>query len=126
MKNPRPMRPGRNERGSTLVELVMAISVFTIGVLGMVQTSVVTRMQAKAGQISTDVWSVSQSQIETLRGLEFDSLRSGSGSVRGFPVTWTVSGTDPKIVTLGVVRPRVTGGLAVDTFVTMITDWEEE
>ena len=40
----------------------------------------------------------------------------------GFPISWTVSGTAPKVVVLAIERRSVLGGMTVDTFVTHAAD----
>ena len=60
--------------------------------------------------------------METLRSLPPDDLVSDSDTVWGFPISWTVSGTAPKVVVLAVERRSVLGGMTVDTFVTHAAD----
>ena len=107
-----------SEAGVSIVEVLVALLVFTIGALAATQHSLTANQQAKAGEIITESAAAAQYQMETLGSLPRDSLVSGSGSVWGFPIKWTVSGTDLKVVVLAVERRRVLGGVTVDTFVT--------
>ena len=113
----RTRAPGR-EAGISLVEVLVAMIIFTAGVLAVVQQMLTARQQARAGEIITESAAAAQYQMETLRSLPFDSVVSASDTVWGFPLTWTVSGTNPKVVLLTVERPSVLGGVVVDTFVT--------
>ncbi len=108
------------EGGISLLEVMVAMLIFTIGALAAVQQSLTARQQARAGEFITEAAAVAQYQMETLRSLPYDSLSSGSRTVWGFPLTWTVSVSDttPKVVVLAVERPTVLGGVTVDTFVT--------
>ena len=106
------------EAGVSLLEVVVALLIFTIGALAAVQQSLTARQQARAAEIITEATAAAQYQMETLRSLPYDSVYSASGTVWGFPLTWTVSGTAPKVILLTVERPSVLGGVAVDTFVT--------
>ncbi len=106
------------EAGVSLLEVVVALLVFTIGALAAVQQSLTARQQARAGEIITEAAAAAQYQMETLRSLPYDSVASDSDTVWGFPLSWTVSGTAPKVVVLAVERPTVLGGVTVDTFVT--------
>ena len=106
------------EAGVSLVEVVVALLVFTIGALAAFQQTLVARQQARAGEIITEAAAAAQYQMETLRSLPYDNIDSGSDTVWGFPLTWTVSGAAPKVILLTVERPSVLGGVAVDTLVT--------
>ena len=108
------------EAGVSLLEVMIALLVFTIGALAAVQQSLTARQQAKAGEYITEAASAAQYQMETLRSLPYDSLSSGSDTVWGFPITWTISGATPKVALLTVERPSVLGGMKVDTFVTYV------
>ena len=50
-------------------------------------------------------------------------VSGGSDTIRGYPVAWTVSGTDPKTVVMAVTRPDVLGGQSIDSFVMVVPDW---
>ena len=112
------------EAGVSIVEVLIALLVFTIGALAAAQHTLVARQQAKAGEIITEAAAAAQYQMETLRSLPYDSVDSDSDTVWGFPISWTVSGTAPKVVVLAIERPSVLGGMTVDTFVTYAADIE--
>ena len=109
--------------GFSLVELVVAITLFSLVVLGMIQMAMVSRTLTRAGELKTRAWSVASQQMEQLRLTPFDDLTSGSDSVQGYPVSWAVTGTEPKTVTLLIERPDVLETSAVDTFVMHVSDW---
>ena len=108
------------EAGVSLLEVMIALLVFTIGALAAVQQSLTARQQARAGEIITEATAAVQYQMETLRSLPYDSIGSDSDTVWGFPLSWTISGQDPKVVLLTVERPSVRGGVTLDTFVTYV------
>ncbi len=110
------------EAGVSIVEVLFALLVFSIGGLAAAQHTLVARQQARAGEIITEAAAAAQYQMETLRSLPHDSLDSDSDTVWGFPISWTVSGTAPKVVVLTIERPSVLGGMTVDTFVTYAAD----
>ena len=111
----------RRQAGVSILEVLVSLIVFTVGALAAVQQSLMARQQARVGEWVTEAAAAAQYQMEALRSLPYDSLGSGSDSVWGFPLTWTVSGTRPKVVVLAVERPTVLGGSTVDTFVTYAT-----
>ena len=104
--------------GVSVVEVLVALVVFTVGALAAVQQMLTARQQARAAELITEAAAAAQYQMETLRSLPYDSVASDSDTVWGFPLTWTVSGASPKVVVLTVERPSVLGGVTVDTFVT--------
>ncbi len=110
------------EAGVSIVEVLIALIVFTVGALSAAQHTLAARQQARAGEIITESAAAAQYQMETLRSLPPDSLESGADTVWGFPISWTVSGTAPKVVILVIERPSVLGGIAVDTLVTYAAD----
>ena len=110
-------------RGASILEVVVATIILLTCVLGVVRMSIVAHQQARAGSFATDMWTVAQLQFEALRAERFDSLSAGTDTIRGYPVAWSVAGTEPKTVTLGVTRPNAIGGEAVDTFVMLVADW---
>ena len=110
------------EAGVSIVEVLIALIVFTVGALSAAQHTLAARQQARAGEIITESAAAAQYQMETLRSLPHDSLDSGADTVWGFPISWTVSGTAPKVVILVIERPSVLGGMVVDTFVTYAAD----
>ena len=114
-------KPGP-EAGVSIVEVLIALIVFTVGALAAAQHTLVARQQANAGEIITEAAAAAQYQMETLRSLPPDNLVSDSDTVWGFPISWTVSGTAPKVVVLAIERRSVLGGMTVDTFVTHAAD----
>ncbi len=110
------------EAGVSIVEVLIALLVFTIGALAASQNTLSARQQAKAAEIMTEAAAAAHYQMETLRSLPRDSLDSGADTVWGFPISWTVSGTAPKVLVLTVARSTILGGMSVDTFVTYAAD----
>lgn len=77
--------------GFTLVELLVALMIFAVGMLGLAATAgSVTRMMGGAKR-QTIAAQVAQSRIERLRATPCTTLTSGSETVRGITNTWTVS-----------------------------------
>ena len=110
------------EAGVSILEVLIAMLVFTIGALAAVQQSLTARQQARAGEIITEAAAVAQYQMETLRSLPYDNLSSDSDTVWGFPLIWNVTAGDPKVILLSVERQSVLGNVTVDTFVTYVAD----
>lgn len=97
----------RSVRGFTLIELMMAMMVLTVGVLSLAATSSIVVRQIGGAQEQTVAATVAQSRLERLRGLgcSAPSLIGGSATTRGIKETWTASvttgpNTAAKIMTL--------------------------
>ena len=77
--------------GFTLVELLVAMMVFAVGMLGLAATAgSVTRMMGGAKR-QTIAAAVAQSRLEKLRSSPCASITSGSETVRGITNVWTVT-----------------------------------
>ncbi len=116
--------------GFSLVEVIIAMLVLTMGVLAMAGTTALVVRQTTIAQSTSERAAALQSTIERLRGMDFDSLANGSDSVGPFAVSWTVTGGPPiSTVTIVMTGPGLTpvaGSLpvmsttAVDSFTYMV------
>lgn len=96
--------------GFTLVELLVAMMVFAVGMLALVASAAtVTRMMGGARR-QTIAAAIAQSRIERLRASPCSTLTSGADTVRGVVSTWTVqSGTRSVNVSETVIYPTTRG-----------------
>ncbi|MEO6436928.1 MAG: prepilin-type N-terminal cleavage/methylation domain-containing protein [Tepidisphaeraceae bacterium] len=91
--------------GFTLVELIVAMLMLTIGLLGLAGVGAVVLKQMKGGTYQTIAASIAQSRFEQLEGDACTTIASGSATVRGMSETWTVT---PLGVRAKTVRDTVT------------------
>lgn len=82
-------RPART--GFTLVELIVAMLMLTIGLLGLAGVGAVVLKQMKGGTNQTIAASIAQSRFEQMEGDGCASVISGTATVRGMTETWTVA-----------------------------------
>ena len=82
-------RTGR--AGFTIVELIVAMLMLTIGLLGLAGVGAVVLKQMKGGTYQTIAASIAQSRFEQLEGDPCASIISGAATVRGMSETWTVA-----------------------------------
>jgi prepilin-type N-terminal cleavage/methylation domain-containing protein len=116
MKIKRMHSPKTKNEGFTLIELVVALLVFTVGIVGILKMHQASVQANSYNMQLTEAVAVAQNQLETLHGLAFTSTSMAVGvhgtniipSPRNFPynVSWLV--TNP-----GSVFPTRTIALSV-------------
>lgn len=116
----------RSRAGFTLVEVIVALIILTIGVLGLAGTTALAVRQVTLADITSERSAALQSAIEGLRRMPYADVANGSDSIGRFDVSWTVSETQRtktvRIVTVGpglgsgAGMPGLRGNVA-DTFV---------
>ncbi len=115
------MKQLASRSGFTLVEVIIATMILTVGLLGLASTAgVVTRMIGQGQRYSEVAWMASQ-RFETLKSQTCASMSSGSVSEGQFSSVWTVTplGTAANRISVKVTSP--TGvGTRVDTFETSV------
>ena len=116
-------RPPDNVMGMSLVEVLIALVILAVGLLALFQQSIVARQQSLTGELKTETAALAQFKFEGLLAGQFDSISTGSDTLQGHPMTWTVTGTDPKTVTLTVERRGVLQDAVTDTFITIVSSW---
>jgi prepilin-type N-terminal cleavage/methylation domain-containing protein len=109
--------PLADRRGVSLVEILVALTILSGALLSLAGATGLASRQVLSGRTDLNAWAASQSQAEDLMARGFDTISSGSATVHGFPMTWTVSGTNPKKVLLEVDWTNRSGRAATDTVV---------
>lgn len=115
----------RARAGFTLVEVLVALIILTVGVLGLAGTTALAVRQVTLANVTSERSAALQSVIERLRAQPYDDLTDGSATFGRFTTTWAVTpeqrSTAVEIVTEGPGSGAGTGlpGLkasVVDTF----------
>ncbi len=111
----------RDARGVSLVEVLVALLIFTMAILALATAGSIASKTLRSGRSYMGSWAVAQSKLDSLTALGWTALggQSGTETVQGFPVTWNVQGTNPRRVTL-VVQRTLSGTVYADTFVTYV------
>lgn len=91
MRKARRYGRNRTRSGFTLVELIVAMLMLTIGLLGLAGVGAVVLKQMKGGTYQTIAASIAQSRFEQFEGDPCASIVSGTASVRGMTETWTAT-----------------------------------
>ncbi len=110
-----------NARGVSIIEVIVALFIFTIVVLGLAASGLVASQTLRSGRSFIASSAVAQTKLDSLTAMGWDSIAGASGTdnVQGFPVSWNVLGTNPRRVIVVVQRTAPTGVFA-DTFVTYV------
>lgn len=103
------------EGGFSLVELIVSVTIMSVGVLGYASSSVVLEQQVSVAAIESDRNSAMVTAVERVRAIDFDTLASGADSVGGYHIDWSVTpqGTyvkEVQVVTTGRGLAMASGG----------------
>jgi prepilin-type N-terminal cleavage/methylation domain-containing protein len=112
----------KSRGGFTIIELVVAIIIMTVGVLAIATSSAGVAKQMRAGNQSALASVIAQSRLETIRSLGCSSLSDGSAATRGMTEKWNIVwlSTRTRVVTESVTyvpRAKVTRTLALRSVV---------
>ncbi|MDZ7779159.1 MAG: prepilin-type N-terminal cleavage/methylation domain-containing protein [Gemmatimonadota bacterium] len=112
--------------GFTMVEVIVAIVILAIGLLGLAGSSGYLIRTVSLGDLMTERSAAFQSTIDRLQSLPYDSVTTGTDSVGVFAVSWDAvdDGPQSKILTIVTVGPGLEPGASIqqsptvaDTFV---------
>ena len=113
------------ERGFTLIELTVAVTICTVGVLGMLKaTAGITRMLGMSDRVATASF-YAQERLETLRATSCATLASGAETRAGiYDVQWGVEqilGGNARRVQILITFPSRPDAIRVDTLGTSMS-----
>lgn len=119
------MKTMRSDNGFTLIEVMIAVSVFAIGILAVAAMTMRAVNGNTSSAISTDSTKWMSSQIDTIMGMDFTDpqlspgppVAINTGDTGQYTVNWTVAnGTVPntRLITLTITRNDL-GGRQVQT-----------
>ena len=99
-------------KGFSLIEVIMAMLILTIGVLGLASTTAHIVRQITLADLMTERSVAFQTVIDRLQSLPYDSVVAGDDSVGIFYLRWTVTpdGAQNKIVRLYTRGPGISVG----------------
>lgn len=96
--------------GFTLVEVIVAIVILSLGAMAWVGTSRVAAASMRAAALELRAAQLLQEQVERLRTVPVDSVRSGSATRAAGEALWTVADSGSYLRVELVVRARPEGG----------------
>lgn len=80
-----------NDRGFTLFEILVTILIFSLGILVLAGTQILSTKGTAFNQEATTAATIAQKKIEELKGTAFDSIVDGSSSEKGMLLSWSVA-----------------------------------
>jgi Tfp pilus assembly protein PilV len=108
-------------RGATLIEVIVSVMVFSVGVLSLMAGSLVAARAMKDSRDFAIVTAAAQTKLDSLASLGWSAIggQSGSGTVRGHDLAWSVTGDDPRTIQVIVTR-RISPSTVTDTLMTRL------
>lgn len=93
--------------GFTLVEVIIAIVILAVGVLGMAGATAYIVRQITLADVMTERAVALQSAVERIQAMDYDSVDAGSDSIGVFQVSWTSveESAQSKLVTVITTGP---------------------
>lgn len=86
-----------NNRGFTLLEILTTILIFSLGILVLAGTQILSTKGTAFNREATAATLTAQKKVEELKGADFDSVLDGSSAEGDMIVSWHVAteGTSP-------------------------------
>ena len=122
MKKPQPKR-ARDERGVSLIEVMVAMVMLTSAVLGLAAAAGLAVRTTIRGRQDIQLWAAVQWKADSLTSLGWGNVTNGSDTVNGYPVSWTVTGTNLERIDLSVDHASLaTGAMIRNTLILYLTN----
>ncbi len=111
-----------SQRGFTIVEILVAMLVLAVGIVGLTTTAALVTRMIGQGERYSQASMMAAEQFEILRSQRCGSMASGTATRGAFTLSWTVqnaAGGRARAVRVVVISPR-TRGTRTDTFATAV------
>ncbi len=120
--SPGRANPAANTRGGSLVEAMVGIVVLAVTLLSLASGAALGLRQTSRGRAEMQQWAAIQSVVDSLVAIGADSAgwanaAAGSGTVNGYPVSWSVTAGNPKRIDLVLQRLSAGSLQLADTLV---------
>lgn len=110
----------RGGTGFSLAELLIALIIVAIGVIGFASVVAISSSELLSGRRDTEAALIAAEQMEVLKAIGHDSVQSGTRTEGVYQLDWSIEGFDPKKVILVAARPGRNGGVRADTLISYI------
>lgn len=78
-----------NNRGFTLFEILATILVFTLGILALAGTQILSTKGTAFNQDATTAATLAQKKLEELKESSFEAILDGTSTEKGMVVSWS-------------------------------------
>lgn len=115
-----------NTRGFTIIEILIAIIILSVGVMGMVGSAGLVSRMIGQGKRNTRAAAVAVQRLEILRGTVLSTnprctaLAGGTATTNAVTETWTVTGAGRSRRIQLILRYQSNRGLLTDTVTTVV------
>jgi prepilin-type N-terminal cleavage/methylation domain-containing protein len=102
----------RSQAGFSLVEVLVAMIVLAVGLLGMAGATALMIRTVGSAELRTERTMAVQTAIERIRSFEWNTHTSGSDTVGAYSVKWTSNlvGSNARRFTIVAVGPGIASG----------------
>lgn len=101
----------RGEAGFSLVELMVALMILTVGMLGLAGVTAYTIQKVSVAELDTERGAALQTVVEQLRAMPLAKVADGADTVGIFEVSWSVvDNGDYRTVEIVTVGPGMEQG----------------
>jgi len=97
-----------SERGASLIEAMVGMVMMTVILLSLGQAMGLAMRMTVRGREDIRLWADVQRKADSLMTINAGSVVSGSDTVSGRAISWTVSGSNPVRVDLAADRQQMT------------------
>ena len=102
--------------GFTIVELLVALIVFAIGMLGLAATTSFVVRQTTLSEVATERAAAVQEVVERLKATDYDQVADGTDNVGPFAVKWAVTQSNrSKMVVITTTGPGLSSASGTPT-----------
>ena len=109
----------RDERGLSLIEVMIAMVMLTTALLGLSSAAGLALQTTVRGRQEIQMWAAVQWKADSLISLGWGNVTTGSDNVNGYPMSWTVSGTNLEQIDLSVDHPSLATGAMIRNTLTL-------
>lgn len=116
----RGMNRVRAATGFSVVEVMVAVAIFSFAVMALASSSGLIAKQMKIARRDMRLAFATQQKMEELLSYGYDGVTAGTDTIDQFAMAWTVLGTNPKMIVLVTRFQTPTGGTRADTIITQV------
>ncbi len=109
----------RDERGFSLIEIIIGMVILTTALLGLSSAAGLALQTTMRGRQEIQMWAAVQWKADSLISLGWGNVATGADTVNGYPMSWTVSGTDLEQIDLSLDHPSVATGAMIRNTLTL-------